>query len=166
MIAEVFWNLHVAVVMVVCSPKLTGLLSLSPEMRRWAPEHLIVGLALSKETGRSTHDAVQIWILVGFTSTLMAWVADEMMSMASGMYCGLIQRYKYKSSKFSGSLAPLSSKRVASESMKRETESTAAAKSHGEGGHPWSMPLLAWIWAQVGGGGLRFMLFNGVKHGA
>ena len=164
MIAEVFWNLHVAVVTVVCSPKLTELLSLSPEMRRWAPEHLSVGVALSKKTRGSTDDAVQIWILVGFRSRLMARVADEMMSMASGMHCGLIQRYQ--SSKFSGSLAPLSSRRVASESMKRETESTAAAKTHGECGHPWSMPLLAWIWAQVGGGGLRFMLFNAMKHGA
>ena len=44
-------------------------------------------------------------------------------------------------------MATLSSARWVSERMNRETGSTAAAKPHGDGGHPWSIPLLAWMCA-------------------
>ena len=56
-----------AVLMVRWSSSTTGPPLLSPAMRRWAPRHFSVGLALSWNADGMgcEHHAVQIWILLG-----------------------------------------------------------------------------------------------------
>ena len=75
----------------------------------------------------------------------MVMVALATRLMAAGMCWGLIQMYQ--SSRYAHSLAPLSRVRWVSERMYREMGSTAAAKPQGDSGHPWSIPLLAWMCA-------------------
>ena len=82
---------------------------------------------------RSAHDAVQIWILVGCSSRLMARVAPEKCSMATGMCCGLIQiPIVQVGPEFGAAVQQV----VVSETINREIGSTAAANPHGERGHP------------------------------
>ena len=68
-------------------PKSTGHPSPSPAMRRCAPKHFSVDLALSKKARGMglVQEAVHIWILVGCSSRLMVRVALDAKSMAAGM---------------------------------------------------------------------------------
>ena len=57
-------------------PSSMGQPSLSLVMRRCAPRHFSVDLALSRKAGGMglLHEAVQIWILLGWSSRLMVMV--------------------------------------------------------------------------------------------
>ena len=65
-----FWKRCVAVCMEGRPPSTTGLPSLSPAIRRCAPKHSSVDLALSWKAGGIglSHEAVHFWILVGCSS--------------------------------------------------------------------------------------------------
>ena len=90
-------------------------------------------------------EAVHFLNLVGCSSRLIVRVALDANSMAAGMCWSLIQMYQ--SYKCAHSLASLSRARRVSERMYHDMEPTVAAKPHSDGGHPWSIPLLAWMCA-------------------
>ena len=98
--AEIFGKRRVAVLMVGGWPSTKGPRSLSPglsEMSAQAISALIWPYPGIRAGWGSVHDAVQIWILLGCSSTLMALVAREICSMGAGMSSGLshmCQSYK------------------------------------------------------------------------